>query len=626
MKKLASLVSILTAGAIFTTVHSAEAHEVDKAKEETVKNFSNFSDFDNRFHDLDEKRKLTAQEIDEREKLVEQYQKDIEELKTEQKDLLAERDKIVSDKENVEEQIKENEEKRDNLEQELINLNNEKVVLENEKEDKVNLLKDRLNTYYKNDAVNSDINMFEEGATINDILVSYNQLEDIAESDKDAIVELIEIVEELEAKVKEIEGKVVSLEELISNLDKDYNALVELEVKNKLLENELKIKYTSVDELLTSEELSLDALHVKLSGIEVEEESVMNELGQHRDSISLEEYKDFMDGYASEITKTKEELEKTEKRLSDLLERKSEADKLVQEYRDKLYELKEFNEDLIVDREKELEELQSIQDKTGKEYDSAQEDYSKLSKQKSDKKEELTQLKKEMKELEGKLKESTINYQDLVFDKSILEDIDNDSKKVEKIEEELKQIEIEFQKTKLADTDYDLIKELESNVSKFESQISIVSGEGMIRPTYGKKTYGYGSRSLLKGESFHYGVDIANSTGTPIYSVMDGVVVGSAFNEKVGYGHYIIVEHNVGGKTYTTLYGHMSKRGVKVGDTVKQGEVIGLMGSTGWSTGPHLHFEVYNGKKNGWGFGNVVEPMTFFKDSNFSKANLMSGK
>jgi murein DD-endopeptidase MepM/ murein hydrolase activator NlpD len=91
----------------------------------------------------------------------------------------------------------------------------------------------------------------------------------------------------------------------------------------------------------------------------------------------------------------------------------------------------------------------------------------------------------------------------------------------------------------------------------------------------------------------HYAIDIANKTGTPIYAADDGVVEVVGWG--TGYGNQIVIDHGGGRKS---RYGHMSKFIAKKGEVVKKGEAIGLMGSTGNSTGPHLHFEyIINGIK-----------------------------
>jgi murein DD-endopeptidase MepM/ murein hydrolase activator NlpD len=92
----------------------------------------------------------------------------------------------------------------------------------------------------------------------------------------------------------------------------------------------------------------------------------------------------------------------------------------------------------------------------------------------------------------------------------------------------------------------------------------------------------------------HNGVDIANKTGTPIYSAGDGVVVTAQGGYNGGYGNTIVIDHGAGKKT---RYGHLSSLKVEAGDSVTKGELIGAMGSTGRSTGPHLHFEIIIGGK-----------------------------
>ncbi len=98
---------------------------------------------------------------------------------------------------------------------------------------------------------------------------------------------------------------------------------------------------------------------------------------------------------------------------------------------------------------------------------------------------------------------------------------------------------------------------------------------GRIDPFTGKK-------------ATHSGIDVPAPKGVKILSAKSGVVLTSAYN-KGGYGNYVVVDHGNGN---TTLYAHMSSRSVKAGDVVKQGQVLGLVGTTGRSTGNHLHYEI----------------------------------
>ena len=89
-------------------------------------------------------------------------------------------------------------------------------------------------------------------------------------------------------------------------------------------------------------------------------------------------------------------------------------------------------------------------------------------------------------------------------------------------------------------------------------------------------------------KKYHLAVDIARANGTPVMAADSGYIVVAGWSNE-GYGNYIVVDH---GNGFQTLYGHLSKIFVKVGDAVGRGTVIGNMGSTGRSTGPHLHFEI----------------------------------
>lgn len=113
--------------------------------------------------------------------------------------------------------------------------------------------------------------------------------------------------------------------------------------------------------------------------------------------------------------------------------------------------------------------------------------------------------------------------------------------------------------------------------------------------------YGWRADPFTGVQSFHTGTDMACPEGTPILAAMSGKISDVGSNRT--YGNYIIINH---GNGYQTLYAHMSKTIAKKGQWVSQGTKIGLVGSTGYSTGPHLHFMVY---KN----GNRIDPMTVLK-------------
>ncbi len=103
------------------------------------------------------------------------------------------------------------------------------------------------------------------------------------------------------------------------------------------------------------------------------------------------------------------------------------------------------------------------------------------------------------------------------------------------------------------------------------------------------------SPALVKGIStyftaYHPGIDIRADVGSPIMAIRDGVVVESTY-QAGGYGNYVVVEHKMGDTSVRSLYAHMKSANVKVGDTVKSKDIVGFIGMTGHTTGPHLHLE-----------------------------------
>ena len=111
--------------------------------------------------------------------------------------------------------------------------------------------------------------------------------------------------------------------------------------------------------------------------------------------------------------------------------------------------------------------------------------------------------------------------------------------------------------------------------------------------------YGYRVNPVTGQWSFHTGVDLAAGAGTPIYATRSGTVTTATYSDV--YGYYVTINHGDG---YSSLYGHMTHYVVSAGETVSQGQVIGYVGSTGWSTGAHLHFTIYYN-------GSTVNPMDY---------------
>lgn len=113
--------------------------------------------------------------------------------------------------------------------------------------------------------------------------------------------------------------------------------------------------------------------------------------------------------------------------------------------------------------------------------------------------------------------------------------------------------------------------------------------------------FGYRIDPIYKTVKYHAGLDFTAPQGTPIYATANGTVTTAGFSDG-GFGNHVVINHGYG---YETLYGHMYKVKVRVGQKVKRGDLIGYVGSTGKSTGPHCHYEVHkNGQK--------LDPVYFF--------------
>jgi murein DD-endopeptidase MepM/ murein hydrolase activator NlpD len=104
------------------------------------------------------------------------------------------------------------------------------------------------------------------------------------------------------------------------------------------------------------------------------------------------------------------------------------------------------------------------------------------------------------------------------------------------------------------------------------------------------RSQGYGKATWTRAYSFHNGIDFAGKIGTPIIAAANGKVLATGDNGRYAYGKWMTVDHENG---LVTLYGHLSAVKASKGTSVKRGDVIGLMGNTGYSTGPHVHFTVF---------------------------------
>ena len=151
-----------------------------------------------------------------------------------------------------------------------------------------------------------------------------------------------------------------------------------------------------------------------------------------------------------------------------------------------------------------------------------------------------------------------------------------------------------------------------SNAAAATPAASAPASGGMFqRPSGGRLTQGWGPASGVNGYTFHNGIDLAAPVGTPIRAAQTGTVTTAGWGG--AYGNHVIITHVINGQVWTTVYAHLSSVSVSAGQRVSQGQHIGGMGSTGNSTGSHLHFEIHRG---GYSYssssaGNTVNPASF---------------
>ena len=171
------------------------------------------------------------------------------------------------------------------------------------------------------------------------------------------------------------------------------------------------------------------------------------------------------------------------------------------------------------------------------------------------------------------------------------EELINITKKIDKLSKQL------YVQSKSFDEVWSLVKSKADMLASIPA-IQPVSNKDLTRVASG---YGWRIHPIYKTEKLHSGMDFTAPVGTEIYATGSGTVSKVELNGR-GYGHNVIINHGFG---YETLYGHMSKIAVRAGQKVSRGDLVGYVGNTGTSSGPHLHYEV---RKN----NNPVNPVNFY--------------
>ena len=357
------------------------------------------------------------------------------------------------------------------------------------------------------------------------------------------------------------------------------------------------------------------------------ENGIRNETSNSVNTLSLNEQKEQV---TQELEKAEEQLTYVQGELSDAVIQIQELDDRIKEYQKQLDEVnanyqelqekvKKSEEELEIARTDYEKKLGLLQDRLVAIYKNGETRYldvllnsksiidfvskyyvvqkiveydSKAIEELNHKKQEVEKINNQLEEDKAKMKLAKVEAEKqtvvLTNTKTVHENYKNS------LSESEKQITAEIDSYKKQQEELENLIRYTIDGSTYELKYS---GGVMIWPTLESSyiTSPYGSRlhpiqGVIKN---HDGIDIGGSTGDPIYAAADGIVIYSQFNTG-GYGNMVMIDHglNSDGVKIVTLYAHGDKLLKNVGDTVKQGDIIMEMGSTGNSTGPHVHFEV----------------------------------
>ena len=379
----------------------------------------------------------------------------------------------------------------------------------------------------------------------------------------------------------------------------------------------------------------------EISSVEDKQDTLVTQISQL--SSKIESTNNSISSLSSEIEKAKEEIKKLKEEIAVLQDKIDQRDELLKErvralqkngsisYLDVLLGANSFvdfidrfsaiNTLMEADRQimkeqkadkEKLEEQQVALENKKQKLESDKKELvnlkNSLNTQKSEKNALVDELEAEQKQLVSQQDELEAKYSEAV---EISNEINN---KI--IAEQQRQIELarkqeEERKRKAAEAAAAKANSNGNTTSESSNEsgsVPAVSSGSWTRPAAGSLTSPYGYRTIFGAREFHYGIDIANSTGTPIVAAAGGVITYAA--PLSSYGNVIIMTNSVDGKIFTTVYAHLSGFNVSVGQSVEKGQQIGRMGSTGRSTGPHLHFEIHTGSWQGQKV-NSVNPLRY---------------
>lgn len=391
--------------------------------------------------------------------------------------------------------------------------------------------------------------------------------------------------------------------------------------KNTELEKEkqeVQEKKSNVESEISEKKDAINEVNQEISNVEKE----IKEL-----NIAVSEIKSKIENKKTQIKETGEEIERIEKEMVILEERIEERDKLVKErlrtlqesggavkFLDVLFGAKNFNdfinrlsavstllqadEDIINEHQKDITLLEENQIEVKNLLAERESQLTELDNLES-------QLKVQIEAQNKKMEQLKVVEEEMHSDLKALEDVD------ELLAAQEKAIQLEIDAWNRNQSGQD---KQQNNVttSGETSAAPVVSNGVFMNPTTGRLTSQFGMRY----GSMHFGIDIGKGGrpgNIPIVAAASGTVSRSRLESS--YGNVIMITHYINGKQMTTVYAHMQERFVNQYDRVEKGQLIGYMGNTGDSTGPHLHFEIYEGPYSPTqyrgGPSNAVNPLKY---------------
>lgn len=414
--------------------------------------------------------------------------------------------------------------------------------------------------------------------------VSANSLSDLKKEQQEAERKKSELNSNINEKANEISKNQSTLEKIVAKINELEDKITETQDKMNVVQGEIDQTKTEIDEL----KVSIEDLEIKIA----ERTELLKERAR---AIQLSggsvDYIDVLLGANSFV---------------DFIDRFSAVNMLIEADREIMREQAE-DKKLLAEKKAEVEDKLAAQEKRQAELESLKASLDGQKKEQAGLKADLDAEQKRLAEEKSALEEE--HAEAIGVSNSLAKKIAKEQARLaelaKKAEEERKRKEAAERAA--AQKAAASKKSASSSVTAYSAPV-VKNSSGFIRPAAGRLSSNYGGRDIGSGYEVHSGIDIANSIGTAINASASGYV--SYAGVMGSYGNVIMITHSINGQAYTTVYAHLSSIGVSTGQAVSQGQRIGGMGSTGRSTGSHLHFEIHIGAWNG-ARSNAVNPINY---------------